>query len=67
MHAPRAPAISQGTAAFLWALGLGTIILLLMLGVAVPLGTSLIVSIASGFVIFFAIVRFGQDQIRERG
>jgi hypothetical protein len=62
----RAPAISQGTAAFLWALGLGVFILLLMLGIAVPLGTSLIVSIIAGFVIFLAIVFLGQDRIRER-
>ena len=66
MHLPRAPAISQGLAAFLWALTLGVFELLLMLGVGVPLGTSLIVSVASGFVIFFVVLAFGQDRVRER-
>jgi hypothetical protein len=62
----RSPAVSQGTAAFLWALGLGVFILLLMLGIAVPLGTSLIVSVIAGFVIFIAVANLGQDRIRER-
>lgn len=66
MHLPRSPAISQGVAAFLWALTLAVFELLLMLGVGVPLGTSLIVSVVSGFVIFFVILIFGQDRIRER-
>lgn len=66
MHLPRPPAISQGVAAFLWAVTLGLVELLLMLGVGVPLGTSLIVSIVSGFLIFFVILIFGQDRIRER-
>ena len=65
MELPRPPAFSQGTSAFLWALGLGTFILLLMLGIAVPLGTSIIVSCVSGFAIFFAILLFGQGRIRE--
>jgi hypothetical protein len=67
MHLPRPPAISQGTAAFLWAVILGLFEFLLMLGVDVPLGTSLIVSIVSGFLIFFAVMLFGQDRIREGG
>lgn len=66
MHLPRPPAISQGLAAFLWALTLGAVELLLMLGVGVPLGTSLIVSVASGFVIFFVVLIFGQDRVRSR-
>jgi hypothetical protein len=44
---------------------LGVIELLLMLGVGVPLGTSLIVAVASGFVIFFVILAFGQDRVRS--
>jgi hypothetical protein len=65
VHLPRPPAISQGLAAFLWALLLGVIELLLMLGIGVPLGTSLIVAVASGFVIFFVVLVFGQDRVRS--
>jgi predicted RND superfamily exporter protein len=66
VHVPRPPAISQGTAALLWAVALGTFVLLLMLGIGVPLGTSLIVSIVSGVVIFFTILLLGQDRVRGR-
>jgi peptidoglycan/LPS O-acetylase OafA/YrhL len=61
----RPPAISQGTAAFLWALGLGACVLLLMLGVAVPLGTSIVVSVLSGAAIFLVVLLFGQDRVRD--
>ncbi len=66
MEPPRPPAISQGTAAFLWAVGLATMTLLLMLGVSVPLGTSLVVAAISGFVIFFVVLLLGQDRVRGR-
>jgi hypothetical protein len=65
MELPRSPAISQGTSAFLWAIALGGFLLLLMLGIAVPLGTSIIVATVSGFAIFFAILLFGQGRVRE--
>ena len=41
------------------------VLLLLMLGIAVPLGTSIIVATVSGFAIFFAILLFGQGRVRE--
>jgi hypothetical protein len=56
------PAFSQGTVAFFWAVGLGLFVFVLMLGIAVGLGTSLVVSIVSGLVIFFAVLLFGQDR-----
>jgi hypothetical protein len=60
-HPPRPPAISQGAAAFLWALGLGGFIFVGMLAISISKGTSLIVAIVCGFVIYFAVVLFGAE------
>lgn len=59
------PAFGQGTVAFFWAVALGLFVFVLMLGISVGTGTSLIVSIVSGFVIFFAVLLFGQDRPRQ--
>jgi hypothetical protein len=66
VHPPRGPAFSQGTVALLWAIALGGYVFLLMLGISVGTGVSLIVSIVCGLVIFFAVLLFGQDRPRRR-
>lgn len=65
MELPRPPAIGQGSAAFLWAVALGALILLLELGVGVPLGTAIVVACICGFAIFFAVLLFGQGRVRR--
>lgn len=64
MHLPRPPAFSQGTAAFVWAIALGLYVFLLMLGISIGTGVSLVVSIVCGIVIFFGVLVFGQDRPR---
>ena len=60
----RLPAFSQGAVALLWAIGLGLYVFLLMLGISVSTGVSLIVSLISGIIMFFVILLFGQDRPR---
>lgn len=60
-HPPRPPAISQGTAAFLWAVGLGAFVFVGMLSISISKGTSLVVAIVCGFAIYFAVVLFGAE------
>ena len=50
--------------ALLWAIGLGLYVFLLMLGISVSTGVSLIVSLISGIIMFFVILLFGQDRPR---
>jgi hypothetical protein len=61
MHAPRAPAIAQSTAAFLWAIGLGLFVFVGMLSISISKPTSIVVSIMSAAVIFFAVLLFGAN------
>jgi hypothetical protein len=61
VHPPRAPALGHGTVAFLWAIGLGLFIFLGMLSISISKGTSIVVSIVSAFVIYFAVLLFGAD------
>jgi hypothetical protein len=56
-----APAYSQGTVAFLWAIGLALFIFVGMLAVSISMATSIVVSIVAAAAIFFAIRLFGAD------
>jgi hypothetical protein len=58
-HPPRPPAFSHGTVSFLWAAGLGLFIFVGMLAISISKGTSVVVSIVSAAVIFFAVRLFG--------
>jgi hypothetical protein len=58
-HPPRPPSIAHGTAAALWAIGLGGFIFVGMLSISISKGTSVIVSIICAFVIYFAVLLFG--------
>jgi hypothetical protein len=59
VHPPRPPAVSPGTQAFLWALGLGGFIFVGMLSINISMGTSIVTAIVCGIVIFFAVRLFG--------
>ena len=61
MHAPRPPAIGQGAAAFLWAVGLGLFVFVGMLAISISKATSIVVSIIAAAAIFFAILLFGAN------
>ena len=60
MHLPRSPAISPGTQALLWAVGLGVFVFLEMLAFDISMGTSIVTSILSAIVIFVAVRLFGE-------
>lgn len=61
MHAPRPPALGQGTVAFLWAVGLSLFIFVGMLSISISKATSIVVSIVAAAVIYFAILLRGGD------
>jgi hypothetical protein len=60
-HPPRPPAVSHGTAAFLWALGLGLFIFFGMLSISISKATSIVVAVLSGAVIYIAVRVLGSD------
>jgi hypothetical protein len=60
-HPPRPPAVSHGTAAFLWALGLGLFIFVGMLSISISKATSIVVAVLSGAVIYVAVRTLGGD------
>ena len=59
MHPPRPPAFGPGTQAFLWAVGLGGFLFIGMLSINISMATSIVVSLLSAFVIFFAVRVYG--------
>lgn len=59
----RFPAFSPGFAAFVWALVLGSYIVVGMLAIGISRGTSLVTGILSGFLIFFYVRLRGADQL----
>ncbi len=65
-HPPRPPALSHGTGAFLWALGLGFFILLGMLSISISKATSIVVAVLSGAVIYVAVRALGDDVDRRQ-
>jgi hypothetical protein len=60
VHAPRPPAISPGTQALLWAVGLGGFVFVFMLSLSISMGTSIVTSIVSAIVIFAAVRLYGE-------
>jgi hypothetical protein len=66
MHPPRPPAVSPGTQAVLWAVGLGGFIFVGMLSLSISKSTSLITAIACGFVIFLAVRLLGEGAPRRQ-
>ena len=59
VHPPRPPAVSPGTQAFLWAVGLGGFIFVGMLSISISMGTSIVTAIVCGIVIYFAVRLLG--------
>jgi hypothetical protein len=57
----RAPAISRGVTAFLWALVFGLYIWLGGLAVGVSGGTAFIFGAVIGFLVFLAVMAYGAD------
>jgi hypothetical protein len=57
----RAPAISRGVVAFLWALVFGLYVWLGGLAVGVSGGTAFIFGAVTGFVVFLLVMAFGAD------
>jgi hypothetical protein len=60
VHAPRPPAISPGTQALLWAIGLGGFVFVFMLSLNISMGTSIVTSIVSAIIIFIAVRLYGE-------
>lgn len=61
MHAPRPPALGQGTVACLWATSLSLLVFVGMLAISISKATSIVVSIVAFAVIFFVILLRGGD------
>ena len=60
-HLPRPPAISHGTASFIWAFLLAVYIWAGMLAVGVSQATSVILGAVFGFLIFLYVRLFGEE------
>jgi hypothetical protein len=60
-HPPRPPALSHGTAAFLWAVGLGLFVFFGMLSISISKATSIVVSLLAGVVIYLAVRLLGDE------
>ena len=65
-HPPRPPALSHGTASFLWALGLALFIFFGMLSISISKATSIVVSVLAAGVIFVAVRLLGDDVRRPQ-
>lgn len=66
MIKPRPPAIDQGVAAFLWAVGLGLYIwLFLIYGAGTSGGTAFIFALLSAVAIFFLVRILGEEELRR--
>ena len=63
---PRPPAFSHGTTSFVWAIFLSLFIFVGMLSISVDKDTSIVVSIVSAFIIFFAVRLLGDDTRRPQ-
>jgi hypothetical protein len=66
-HPPRPPAVSNGTAAFAWALGLGFFIFIGMLSISISRATSIVVAVLCGAVIYVAVRTLGGDTRPPQG
>ena len=59
----RLPAFSPGFTAFVWGFVLGSYIIVGMLAIGISQGTSLVTGILCGFLIFFYVRLYGEDQL----
>jgi hypothetical protein len=62
----RAPSTDHGRVSFYWALGFTVYIWAFMLAVGVSNAMSVLVALASGFVIFLFVRAYGEDRPRRR-
>ena len=53
--------MSAETSAVVWAVVIGLYVFLFMLGVSISLGTSIVISICSAAVTFFAVLLYGRS------
>ena len=61
----RLPALSQGFAAFLWALLFGLFIWFGLVAIGVSFGTALLLGLALGGLIFFYVRLYGGDDFPD--
>jgi len=62
----RTPAHSQNAIAAVWAFSLGAFVFLGMRAIAISMGTSIVTSIISAGIIFWAVAHFGVNAPRRR-
>jgi hypothetical protein len=68
MHSLRPPALNHGITSALWGIGLGLFIWIGLLSVdVVSRLAALVLGIAGGAVIFFLVLRLGQDESQAPG
>ena len=63
LHIPHPPDIDQGVQAFLWAIALGFLIWLFLMGIGSSLAFSTTVGALATAGIFFAVRNFGEEQL----
>jgi hypothetical protein len=64
-HLPRPPSIDHGVVSFLWGLGLGFLIWLMLLGFGVSGATSFIIAAVSGAAIFLYVRIYGEEDLKS--
>ena len=62
----RAPSIDHGIGSAFWAIFLGLMIWLFMLGIGISKPTAFIVSAVAGCAIFLYVRLYGEDDVRPR-
>ena len=65
MHPPRPPSIDQGITSFVWALVFALYVWAFMLGVGLPLATSVIFGALVGGIAFLLVRVYGVDVPRR--
>jgi hypothetical protein len=65
-HLPRPPSIDHGVISFVWALVLGVLLWVFMLGVGISKPTSFIISAVAACAIFLYVRLYGEDEPRRR-
>ena len=61
----RAPSIDRGVQSFIWAVVFFAVLWLGMMGIGVSKGTSTVISLAAGFLIFLFVRTHGGDEPRD--
>src|SRR5581483_3989967 len=62
----RPPSIDHGIISFVWALVLGVLLWLFMIGIGISKPTAFIVSAVAGCAIFLYVRLYGEDEVRPR-